>query len=308
MATQAQIPEQQSRWVRPLVPIVSLLAIVIVFLLIGNAVASLQGGETSPLSRWLPYVLVGGLIAYGLGVAFGDPALWRVGTREVVYMAVGAALYGVLSWATNLIQLPSISLVSLRPAVVIPIFFGITFGPAVGFFSGFVGNILGDALTGWGVFPTWNLGNGLMGLVPGLIMAFRNRERATDAVLAIVALVAAFAMALLFLFPDTEILFGSGTAGMFWWIPPLGLALIVAVRYAFRSNRELAAAQVWGALGIVAGIGFAAIADIWWNGYTFTTTFLGQFVPAAGANLINAAILLPFLIAGWSAAQSRAGR
>ncbi|MCG8352862.1 MAG: ECF transporter S component [Chloroflexales bacterium] len=308
MATQAQTPEQQRRWVRPLVPIVALLAIVIVFLLIGNAVASLQGEEASAPTRWLPYVLAGGLIAYGLGVAFGEPALWRVGTREVVYMAVGAALYGVLSWATNLIQLPSISLVSLRPAVVVPIFFGLTFGPAVGFFTGFVGNILGDALTGWGVFPTWNLGNGLMGLVPGLIMAFRNRERATDAVLAIVALVAAFAMVLLFLFPDTEILLGSGTAGMFWWIPPLGLALIVVIRYVFRSNRELAAAQVWGALGIVAGIGFAAIADIWWNGYTFTTTFLGQFVPAAGANLINAAILLPFLIAGWSAAQSRAGR
>jgi uncharacterized membrane protein len=86
----------------------------------------------------------------------------------VVMMAIGAGLYGVLSWIFNIVPVPSVSLVSLRPVVAIPIFFGFAFGPAVGFFTGAFGNVLGDALTGWGVFPVWDIGNGLMGLVPGL--------------------------------------------------------------------------------------------------------------------------------------------
>ena len=32
---------------------------------------------------------------------------WKFGTREVVYSAIGAALYAILSLATNWIQLPS---------------------------------------------------------------------------------------------------------------------------------------------------------------------------------------------------------
>jgi hypothetical protein len=28
--------------------------------------------------------------------------IWQFGTREVVYGAIGAALYGVFSWATNI--------------------------------------------------------------------------------------------------------------------------------------------------------------------------------------------------------------
>lgn len=98
-----------------------------------------------------------------------DKKLWKFGTREVVYSAIGAALYGVLSYATNILALPAAGNVSLRPAVAIPMFFGIAFGPIVGFLSGFVGNLLGDALTGWGFYWNWCVGNGLMGLVPGLI-------------------------------------------------------------------------------------------------------------------------------------------
>src|SRR5207249_3400929 len=82
--------------------------------------------------------------------------------------------------------------VSLRPAIVIPIFFGVVFGPAVGFFSGFVGNILGDAITGWGVFPIWDIGNGLIGLVAGLSVAFANRKRGLDALVILVGALGVF--------------------------------------------------------------------------------------------------------------------
>jgi energy-coupling factor transport system substrate-specific component len=53
--------------------------------------------------------------------------------------------------------------------------------------AGFIGNTLGDAITGWGFFWNWSLGNGLMGMIPGLIMAaikdFRARPDIIKAVL-----------------------------------------------------------------------------------------------------------------------------
>jgi energy-coupling factor transport system substrate-specific component len=96
-------------------------------------------------------------------------SLWQFGTREVVYSAIGAALYGVFSWATNFLALPAAGNISLRPAVAIPMFFGVAFGPWVGFLAGFVGNVLGDFLSGYGFWWAWDLGNGIMGLIPGLI-------------------------------------------------------------------------------------------------------------------------------------------
>ncbi|MGC9522941.1 MAG: ECF transporter S component [Anaerolineae bacterium] len=96
-------------------------------------------------------------------------SLWAFGTREVVYAAIGAALYGVFSWITNFIGLPAAGNITLRPAVAIPMFFGVAFGPIVGFISGFLGNVIGDFLSGFGFWWYWDLGNGLMGLIPGLM-------------------------------------------------------------------------------------------------------------------------------------------
>ncbi len=95
--------------------------------------------------------------------------LWKFGTREVVYSAIGAALYGVLNWVFNNLTLPGSTLVSFRPPVAIPMLMGILFGPWVGFFSGGVGNILGDLLSGYGFFWAWDVGNALLGLIPGLL-------------------------------------------------------------------------------------------------------------------------------------------
>ncbi len=94
--------------------------------------------------------------------------VWRFGTKEVVYAAIGAALYAVVTWAFNVWQIPGAGNVGIRPAVVIPMFFGIAFGPIVGLITGFVGNILADLLSGYGFWIWWDLGNGIMGLIPGL--------------------------------------------------------------------------------------------------------------------------------------------
>lgn len=103
--------------------------------------------------------------------------IWEFGTRQVVYGAIGAALYGVLSWATNVFPLPAAGNISFRPAVAVLIFFGVAYGPWVGLLAGLVGNTLGDALTGWGLYWNWSVGNGLMGFLPGLAVAMIHDYR-----------------------------------------------------------------------------------------------------------------------------------
>ena len=95
--------------------------------------------------------------------------IWGIGVRQIVFMALGAALYAGVSYATNTLQLPGASNVSLRPGIVIPVFFGVVFGPWVGLFTGAVGNIINDLLTG-PLYWNWDLGNGLIGFVAGLSM------------------------------------------------------------------------------------------------------------------------------------------
>jgi len=110
-------------------------------------------------------------------------SLWKFGTREVVYAAIGAALYGVLSYATNILQIPGAGNVAIRPAVVIPLFFGLAFGPIVGFITGFLGNIIGDLISGYGFYFWWDLGNGLMGLIMGLAMVDVSQFRSGRGIL-----------------------------------------------------------------------------------------------------------------------------
>jgi len=96
-------------------------------------------------------------------------SMWAFGTPEVVYSGIGAALYGVLSWATNLLQIPGAANVSVRPAVAIPMFFGVAYGPWVGFITGFLGTVIGDLISGYGFWPWWAIGSGLMGFFTGLV-------------------------------------------------------------------------------------------------------------------------------------------
>jgi uncharacterized membrane protein len=97
--------------------------------------------------------------------------IWSFGTHQLVYGAISLALYSVLAVATNFLQLPASSNVAFRPAVAIPLFFGIAFGPIVGFISGFLGNVIADLISGTGFWIWWDIGIGMMGLVAGL-MAF----------------------------------------------------------------------------------------------------------------------------------------
>ena len=104
--------------------------------------------------------------------------LWEVSSRTIVYAAIGAALYGILLVAQ--VPIPG-STVSIRPAFALVPFFGYAFGPIVGFFTGLVGNAIGDQISGWGALTSWNwsLANGLVGILAGLAPMYLARWAAS---------------------------------------------------------------------------------------------------------------------------------
>jgi len=88
----------------------------------------------------------------------------------------------------------------------------------------------------------------------------------------------------------------------------VGFILVLAVRFLFSKNVDMAAAVTWGMLGNFIGLGFAAISDIWINGFPFGVAIVGEFLPSAGPNLIFAAILVPILVAAYAAVRRQSGR
>lgn len=266
------------------------------------------------------FVVVGVAIAFVVYFLTKENKIWEVGTRHVVYMAIGAALYAVFSYLFNgtVFVVPSLSQVSLRPAISIPMFFGYAFGPVVGFFTGAVGNMFGDALTGFGLSPQWSIGNGLVGFVSGLVALFGDKKKSMDIVLYVSGALALLAVVMFFLnrgeanmlFFDVENgIFGDQQISLFAGLSILiGFILVAVVRFAFGQNIDLAAAVTWGMLGNILGIGFAAISDIWINGFSPAAAIVGEFLPAAGPNLIFAAILVPLLVVAYTSVQRQSGR
>jgi hypothetical protein len=300
--------------------VVILAVIILTVVILGDmlGIERFQTGE-NPLLRFA-FVIVGGLIALAIFLVTKDNKAWEVGTREVAWMAIGAALYAVFSWVFNLsvFVVPSLSQVALRPAIAIPMFFGYAFGPVVGFFSGAVGNMFGDALTGFGLSPQWSIGNGLVGFIAGLPMLFKDKKKSLDTVLGIGAVLTLIAVVIYFInkslpnmlyydvpnniFGDAQITLWAGISLL------IGLVLVVIVRFVFGKNIDIAAAVTWSMLGNILGIGFAAISDIWINGFSPAAAIVGEFLPAAGPNLIFAAILVPLLVVAYAAVQKQSGR
>ena len=106
----------------------SLIAVLAILLLLVYGLGAVNErfatGE-NPLLRFV-FVIVGLLIVFLIYYFTRDNPAWEVGTRQVVWMAIGAALYAVFSWLFNgtVFVVPSLSQVALRPAIVIPMFFG----------------------------------------------------------------------------------------------------------------------------------------------------------------------------------------
>jgi uncharacterized membrane protein len=292
-------------------------AIIMVLAYILNSLAMSEDWSSWASASDVPirflFVAIGAVIVLAVYYSTRENAAWTVGTREVVYMGIGAALYGVLAWLFNgtVFAVPSVSQVALRPGIVIPILFGYIFGPVVGFFTGVVGNTIGDLLSGW-VSPQWSFGNGLIGLISGMVFLFGDKKRSLNALLIVSAVLAVLATVIWALNRnevnqmaapwDQPLTIVAGVSAL------IGLAIAAAVRFLWNKDIDVAASVVWGSLGIVIGIGFAAIADIWVNGYSLVTAVVGEFLPAAGPNLVQAAILVPLLLVAYKAVQKQTGR
>jgi len=287
------------------------LIVLVVFVALLFLASMLTSGDKIQGVAPIGVTAIGLIFVFGIYLATAKSDAWEVGTRQVVYMAIGAALYGVFNYIFNTIPMPSISQVSLRPQICIPVFFGYAFGPVVGFFTGAVGNILGDFITGWGVYPAWDIGNGLIGMIPGLVMLFADKKRSLNFLTGLVAVLIVVVAGLVFLNPQVP---GPWTGEIedfsFWaWAFIIGGVVVIVGRFVLeRVSVDLAAINLWGTLGVIVGIGFAALADIWINGYSFATAIIGEFAPAAGPNILNSMILTPILWAAYQAIQSRTGR
>lgn len=305
--------------------ILALLSIVVIFALVIFVLGNMLGlpnfqtdQATVPLR--FGFVFLGLLIAFAVYYFTRENKVWEVGTREVVWMAIGAALYAVFSWLFNgtVFVVPSLSQVALRPAIAIPMFFGYAFGPVVGFFTGAVGNMFGDALTGFGLYPQWSIGNGLVGFISGMVWLFADRKKSMDTVLWVSGVLAALTVVLfifnrnqpnMLFFDPANNIFGDAQISLFAGVAiVIGFVLVLVVRFAFGKNEDIAAAVTWGMLGNILGIGFAAISDIWINGFSLPAAIVGEFLPAAGPNLIFAAILVPLLVVAYSSVRRQSGR
>jgi energy-coupling factor transport system substrate-specific component len=129
--------------------------------------------------------------------------MWEVNSRTIVYAAIGAALYGVLGFLINIV-IPGSNNVSVRPAFALVPFFGFAFGPIVGLFTGLVGNMLLDFLTGYGAFTAWNwsIAVGLVGLLAGILATTPLATIGNKIVGSIVVAAIATAVGLLFVLTD----------------------------------------------------------------------------------------------------------
>ncbi|MFU2204184.1 ECF-type riboflavin transporter substrate-binding protein [Streptococcus hyovaginalis] len=87
--------------------------------------------------------------------------------KTVVATGIGAALFVIIGILVNIpTAIPNTS-IQLQYAVLA--LFSVIYGPTVGFFSGFIGHALKDALQSGSPWWTWVLVSGLVGLVIGLI-------------------------------------------------------------------------------------------------------------------------------------------
>lgn len=95
--------------------------------------------------------------------------------KTVVAAGIGAALFIIVGTLINIpTPIPNTN-IQLQYAVIA--LFAVIYGPTVGFFSGFIGHALKDALQYGSPWWTWVLVSGLIGLAIGLLAKKINIEK-----------------------------------------------------------------------------------------------------------------------------------
>ncbi|HET9590100.1 MAG TPA: hypothetical protein VFO91_15045, partial [Anaerolineales bacterium] len=76
----------------------------------------------------------------------------------------------------------------------------------------------------------------------------------------------------------------------------------------FRARSEIVKAVGWGTLGIIVGMLFASLTEMFVGGIDLNTALLGYFTPAFLGNLLVTVILLPILMIAFAGVAARRGR
>ena len=106
----------------------------------------------------------------------------KLSVKSVVIIAIGAALYGI--GGLPIFGVPIFAETTLKPAMAILAVFAALYGPVVGFLIGFLGHWITDLFAGWGVWMTWVLGSGIVGIVIGLFGKL-TKDRIEEGVFAV---------------------------------------------------------------------------------------------------------------------------
>lgn len=109
---------------------------------------------------------------------FGNREFGTFMKRRAIHIILASLAYGFFNYLSSRYNLPGSSFVELRPQVALPMFIGFIYGPGAGFIVGCAGDRLGYGLQGMNILHAWNwgVGNGLIGMIPGL-MHFQGTRR-----------------------------------------------------------------------------------------------------------------------------------
>ncbi len=107
---------------------------------------------------------------------YGQASTWHVGRREVIAAILGVLFYGLLSHASLIVLISSGTPDVFLPALLIPVLFGVIYGPWVGLVVGGFGFLLGDYIANaWLANFVWDNGYIFAGnFFGGALVNFRD--------------------------------------------------------------------------------------------------------------------------------------
>lgn len=289
---------------RTLIWLVILLVFFLLFLTIKNVIG--QGVSYNQA----PIILTTGvlIILFLLYLLTSRYELWNFTPDKVFFLGVGSALYlGLAYFFTDTLTL-NLGPIALRPAVCIPILFGFSFGPAVGFFTGAVGSLLADFAIGWDVFPMWNIASGMTGFIPGFVSLFKEENIPERYVSTLVNLLIISSAGLVFLFPlAPEPWTGVMKDYSSWaYVLLIGGSIMFANSYLMEQDKlNLVSINLWGASGIILSTLLASLADIWLNGFSVRTALIGEYIPYTAIDLFNLVLFAPLITAAYHLTRNR---
>ncbi len=196
--------------------------------------------------------------------------VWILGPRQFIVAIVGVLLYGIFSHVNFVILLSSNSPDIFLPALLIPLLFGVIFGPWVGLIVGGFGFLLGDyAANTWLQDLAWN--NGYL-YIGGALNNFR------------------------------DLLGWSGIPG--YLVNALigvsaGFIIPAAItRSRFNSAYALATAAIWATVSVTLGIAIVVYSTvlIYQSPYYTFGEANAAFVDTAMPNLLITLIIFPLLL------------